>query len=406
MIITDSIDLNFIELISIPSATKIVLVVIDGLGGLPSPKTGKTELETANTPNLNELVANGICGLSDPISPGITPGSGPGHLALFGYNPVRFNIGRGVLEALGIDFDLQSGDIAARGNFCTIDKDGLVTDRRAGRISTEECTKLCRLLDGLVIDKVKVLVRPVREHRFIVVFRGEGLNPDVSESDPQQIGVIPKPVTTLAPEASRMADIANQFVSKAKILLAEHHPANMLLLRGFSQRPQLPTMNEIYKLKPAVIAVYPMYRGLAKLTGMEVLKTGTSIEDELVTLKQNYTNYDFFFLHIKGTDSAGEDGDFDRKVKVIEQVDSVLPSLNSLEPDVIVVTGDHSTPAILKGHSWHPVPTLLYSKWCRPDKVREFTESACLSGGLGRFPATQIMSLVMANALKLNKFGA
>lgn len=400
------VDLEFIKLISMSSPTKIVLIVIDGLGGLPHSETGKTELETANTPNLDELVANGICGLSDPISPGITPGSGPGHLALFGYDPVRFNIGRGVLEALGIDFDLQSGDIAARGNFCTVDKDGLVTDRRAGRISTEECTKLCRLLDGLVIDRVKVLVRPVREHRFIVVFRGEGLNPDVSESDPQQIGVNPKPITALAPEASRMAGIADRFVNEAKVLLAEHHPVNMLLLRGFSQRPQLPTMNEIYKLKPAVIAVYPMYRGLATLTGMEVLKTGTSIEDELVTLKQNYTNYDFFFLHIKGTDSAGEDGDFDRKVRVIEQVDSVLPGLNSLKPDVIVVTGDHSTPAMLKGHSWHPVPILLYSKWCRPDKVREFSESACLSGGLGRFPATQIMSLAMANALKLTKFGA
>ena len=400
------VDLEFIKLISMSSPTKIVLIVIDGLGGLPHSETGKTELETANTPNLDELVANGICGLSDPISPGITPGSGPGHLALFGYDPVRFNIGRGVLEALGIDFDLQSGDIAARGNFCTVDKDGLVTDRRAGRISTEECTKLCWLLDGLVIDRVKVLVRPVREHRFIVVFRGEGLNPDVSESDPQQIGVNPKPVTALAPEASRMADITDRFINKAKVLLAEHHPANMLLLRGFSQRPQLPTMNEIYKLKPAVIAVYPMYRGLATLTGMEVLQTGTSIEDELVTLKQNYTDYDFFFLHIKGTDSAGEDGDFDRKVRVIEQVDSVLPGLNSLKPDVIVVTGDHSTPAMLKGHSWHPIPILLYSKWCRPDKVGEFSESACLSGGLGRFPATQIMSLAMANALKLTKFGA
>ncbi|MBA7704223.1 2,3-bisphosphoglycerate-independent phosphoglycerate mutase [subsurface metagenome] len=352
------------------------------------------------------MAAKGTCGLIDPVSPGITPGSAPGHLALFGYNPVSFNIGRGVLEAIGVDFDLQPGDVAARGNFCTVDEKGLVTDRRAGRISTEECTKLCQLLDEVVIDRVKVLVRPVREHRFIVVFRGEELGPAVSESDPQQIGVIPKPITALAPEASRMASIANQFIDKAKVLLAEYHPANMLLLRGFSQRPQLPTMNKIYKLKPAVIAVYPMYRELAKLMGMEVLKTGTSIEDELVTLKQNYTNYDFFFLHIKGTDSAGEDGDFDRKVRVIEQVDNALPNLTDLKPDVIVVTGDHSTPALLKSHSWHPVPILLYSKWCRPDRVGEFSESACLSGGLGRFPATQIMSLTMANALKLTKFGA
>jgi len=398
--------LEFIKLISVPSPTKIVLMVIDGLGGLPNPETGKTELETANTPNLDKLVSNGTCGLIDPISPGITPGSGPGHLALFGYNPVRFNIGRGVLEALGIDFDLQPEDVAARGNFCTVDKAGLVTDRRAGRISTGECTKLCQLLDGLVIDEVRLLVSPVREHRFVVVFRGERLIPAVSESDPQQVGIAPKPITALTPEASRMADVANQFINKAKAILAEHHPANMVLLRGFSQRPQLPTMNEVYKLKPAVIASYPMYRGLAKLVGMEVLGTGTSIEDELATLKDNYTSYDFFFLHVKGTDSAGEDGDFDRKVKIIEQVDGALLSLISLEPDVVVITGDHSTPALLKGHSWHPVPILLYSKWCRRDGVKEFSESACVSGGLGRFPATQIMPLAMANALKLTKFGA
>jgi len=402
----NSVDLEFIRHISVSSPTKIILLVIDGLGGLPNPETGKTELETANTPNLDKLAANGICGLIDPIGPGITPGSGPGHLALFGYNPVRFNIGRGVVEALGIDFDLQPEDVAARGNFCTVDKAGLVTDRRAGRIPTDECTRLCQLLNGLVIDKVRPLLSPVREHRFVVVFRGEGLVPAVSDSDPQQIGVAPKPITALIPEAGRMASIANQLINKAKTILAEHHPANMLLLRGFSQRPQLPTMNEVYKLKPAVIASYPMYRGLAKLVGMEVLETGTSIEDELATLKQNYANYDFFFLHIKGTDSAGEDGDFKRKVSIIEQVDSALSSLTSLEPDVIVVTGDHSTPALLKSHSWHPVPILLHSKWCRPDRVKEFSESACVSGGLGRFHATQIMPLAMANALKLTKFGA
>ena len=398
--------MDSIKLISVPSPARIVLTVIDGLGGLPNPETGKTELETANTPNLDKLAADGICGLIDPISPGITPGSGPGHLALFGYNPIRFNIGRGVVEALGIDFDLQPGDVATRGNFCTVDKDGLVTDRRAGRISTNECVKLCQLLDGLVIDRVRLLLSPVREHRFITVFRGEGLRAEISDSDPQQIGVAPNVITAKCAIARRTADIANQFLTQAGIILAEHHPANMLLLRGFSQRPQLPTMNEVYKLKPAVIASYPMYRGVAKLVGMEVLKTGTSIEDELATLKQNYNNYDFFFLHIKGTDSAGEDGDFDRKVRIIEQVDNALPILTNLAPDVVVVTGDHSTPALLKGHSWHPVPILLHSKWCRLDKVMEFSESACLSGGLGRFPATQIMPLAMANALKLNKFGA
>jgi len=404
MIMMDNLEL--IKPISRSSPTRIVLLVIDGLGGLPDPQTGKTELETANTPNLDQLATRGICGLIDPVGPGITPGSAPGHLALFGYDPVSFNIGRGVLEALGVDFDLQQGDVAARGNFCTVDETGLVTDRRAGRISTEKCAELCQLLDGLVIDEVKLFVCPVKEHRFIVIFRGEGLASEVSDSDPQQIGVAPKVVTALRPEAGRLASITNQFITQAKATLAGHHPANMVLLRGFSKRPQFPTMGEVYKLKPAAIASYPMYRGLAKLVGMQVLETGATIEDEFNTLKQNYTNYDFFFLHIKGTDSAGEDGDFTRKVKIIEQIDRAIANLITMEPDVIVVTGDHSTPALLKGHSWHPVPILLYSKWCRPDKASEFSESACLLGGLGRFPATQIMLLAMANALKLDKFGA
>ena len=400
------INLELIKGVACPSPTKIVLLVIDGLGGLPNPETDKTELETANTPNLDKLATKGICGLTDPVAPGITPGSSPGHLALFGYNPVNFNIGRGVLEAIGIDFDLQQRDVAARGNFCTVDKAGLVIDRRAGRISTDKCAELCRLLDGLVIEKIKIIVCPVREHRFVVVFRGNDLVPDVSDSDPQQVGVAPGVITALRPEADRTASIANQFIAQAKATLAEHYPANMVLLRGFSQRPRFPTMGEVYKLKPAAIASYPMYRGLAKLVGMEILETGTAIEDEFTTLKQNYANYDFFFLHIKGTDSAGEDGDFNRKARIIEEIDNALSGLISMEPDVIVVTGDHSTPALLRGHSWHPVPILLYSKWCRPDKVDEFSESACLLGGLGRFPATQIMPLAMANALKLTKFGA
>lgn len=392
--------------ISITSPSKIVLLVIDGFGGLPHPETGKTELETARTPNLDKLADKGICGLTDPVSPGITPGSAPGHLALFGYNPITCNIGRGVLEAIGIDFDLQPSDVAARGNFCTIDENGLIIDRRAGRISTEKCAELCKLLDGLVIDNTEIFIRPVRDYRFIAVFRGDKLAADVTDSDPQQVGAAPKSIMALNPEADRTASIANQFIARAKAILAGHHPANMILLRGFSQHPHFPTMSEIYKLNPAAIASYPMYRGLAKLVGMKILETGTSIEDEFATLKQNYADYDFFFMHIKGTDSAGEDGDFKRKVAVIEQIDRALPALTSLEPDVIVVAGDHSTPAMLKGHSWHPVPVLLYSRWCRADKVKEFSEPACTSGGLGRFPATQVMTLAMANALKLSKFGA
>ena len=399
-------NLELVKTITKPSPDKIVLLIIDGLGGLPHPQTGRTELETADTPNLDQLATEAICGVIDPVSPGITPGSAPGHLALFGYDPFSYNIGRGVLEAVGVDFPLESQDVAVRGNFCVIDEAGLVADRRAGRLSTEKCAELCQLLDGLVIENVKIFVSPVKEHRFMVVFRGEGLAPDVTDSDPQQIGAAPKPITALNPQAGKTASIATKFVAQAKATLAGHHPANMVLLRGFSQRPQFPTMGEIYKLKPAAIASYPMYRGLAKLVGMEILETGNSIEDELATLKQNYADYDFFFVHIKGADAAGEDGDFDRKVKIIEQVDRALPSLMDVKPDVLVVTGDHSTPALLKGHSWHPVPILLRSKWCRPDKVCQFSESACAGGGLGRFPAIHIMMLAMANALKLTKFGA
>jgi 2,3-bisphosphoglycerate-independent phosphoglycerate mutase len=387
---------ELIKKISTPSPSKIVLLVIDGLGGLSHPKTGKTELETASTPNLDRLAAKGICGLIDPVGPGITPGSAPGHLALFGYDPVEFNVGRGVVAALGIDFDLKPEDIAARGNFCTVDEKGIITDRRAGRISTDKCAELCHLLEKIEIDGVKLSVLPVREHRFVVIFRGDGLAPEVGDSDPQHTGMAPIEVKAQHSTARRTADITNEFIAKAKAVLSGHHPANMVLLRGFSRRPDIPTMSDIYKLNPAAITGYPMYRGLAKLVGMQLLKTGAAIKEEFAALKKNYAGYDFFFLHIKRTDSAGEDGDFDRKVNVIEEIDQALPTMTGLEPDVIVVTGDH----------WHPVPVLIYSKYCRPDRVGEFSETACISGGLGRFPATQVMPLAMANALKLNKFGA
>jgi 2,3-bisphosphoglycerate-independent phosphoglycerate mutase len=307
---------------------------------------------------------------------------------------------------MGIDFDVQKGDVAARGNFCTTDAAGLVTDRRAGRISDAKCNELCQLLDGQTIKGIKVFVRPVREHRLVAVLRGDGLIPDVTDSDPQRTGMPPLIVTALTLSAEKLATVANEFLARAKQILAKHHPSNMVLLRGFSSHPDLPTMSDVFKLKPAAIASYPMYRGLAKLVGMDVLKTGKTIDEEVQTLKQNYAGYDFFFVHVKGTDTGGEDGNFDAKVKVIENVDKILPQITTLNPDVIVVAGDHSTPAALKGHSWHPVPFLLSSKWCRPGKVTKFGESACATTSFGRLPATSLMLLAMANALKLNKYGA
>lgn len=397
--------LEEIKEISVKSASKIVMLIIDGLGGLPDA-AGQTELEIARTPYLNELAEKSICGLIDPVSTGITPGSGPGHLALFGYDPLKFIIGRGVLEALGIGFDLTKNDVAARGNFCTVDDTGLIKDRRAGRITTEKCTELCKLLGEIKLEGIKLFVWPVKEHRFMVVLRANGLSPEIRDTDPQQLGVAPNPAVAEEPKSKKTANIVNIFIDKARKVLSGQHPANMILLRGFSKLPKIPDMNEIYKLTPAAIAVYPMYKGLAKLIGMEIFSVDGGIREELKILADCFDKHDFFYVHVKHADSAGEDGDFSRKVKVIEEVDSALPQLLVLKPDVIVITGDHSTPAMLKMHSWHPVPVMLYSKWCRPDHVMEFSESACISGGLGRLHSTDIMPLAMANALKLTKFGA
>jgi len=388
------------------SPSKIALLVIDGLGGLPHPETGKTELESARKPNLNRVARDAICGLIDPVSPGITPGSAPGHLAIFGYDPVQYQIGRGVLEALGIDLELKPDDIAARGNFCTVDDKGIITHRRAGRISTEKNTVLCHLLSNITINGVDISVLPVKEHRFVLILRGTGLSPELGDSDPQQIGEAPRKIEALSPQARKTAEIANEFVSQARNLLQGKTPANMVLLRGFSRLPQIPSISEIYKLKPAAVAIYPMYRGLARLVGMKILPSGQSITDELNSLHRHYAKYDFFFIHFKSTDARGEDGDFQGKVQAIEELDKALPGLLSLDPEVLIVTGDHSTPATLAMHSWHPVPFMLKSRWCRPDDVTEFSEHACLAGGMGRFPATDIMPLAMANALKLAKFGA
>jgi 2,3-bisphosphoglycerate-independent phosphoglycerate mutase len=397
---------DIIGSLAITSPEKIVMLVIDGLGGLPNPKTGKTELESARIPNLDALAARGICGLSYPIAPGITPGSGPGHLALFGYDPITYEIGRGALEATGIDVDFKAGDVAARGNFCTVDENGIITDRRAGRISSEKSDELCKLIDGMKIEEVDIRIHPVREHRFVAVFSGKHLETELTESDPSQTGKAPLKVKALDAKAGKTADIINQFIARAKEILKDHQPANMILLRGFAKKPQLKTMQEIYKLNPLAIAVYPMYRGLARLVGMQVAKTGTTLEDELKTLKENYNNYDFFFLHVKWTDTAGEDGDFARKVKILEQVDKALPMLLELKPDVLVITGDHSTPAMFGGHSWHPVPVVINAKYCRTDSVKEFSENAFLAGGLGRINAMEIITLAMANARKLTKYGA
>lgn len=392
--------------LALQEQTKIVMLVMDGLGGLPLTAGGKTELETAHTPHLDRLAREGICGLSIPIARGITPGSGPAHLALFGYDPLRYEIGRGVLEAVGIGFELGPDDVAARGNFCTIDQNGLITDRRAGRIPTEECAKLCELLQTIQLPDVQIFVRPVKEHRFVLVLRGKGLTDGIADTDPQQVGLPPLPAVAGRPEAQPTADLFNAWLARAREVLAEHHPANMATLRGIAKTPALPQMGEVFKLKCGAIATYPMYRGVAKLVGMELLSTGDTVASEFDTLKENFPNYDFFYLHVKKTDSYGEDGNFEAKVHMIEEVDALIPRLMELRPDVVAMTGDHSTPALLRSHSWHPVPTLVWSVRAGVDAAAAFSETECARGALGHFPATELMPVLMANALRLAKFGA
>lgn len=400
-------DLEFIQKLIRPNDTKIVLLVLDGLGGHPMRDGGATELEAADTPNLDRLTVHGICGLQQPIGPGITPGSGAGHLALFGYDPITYQIGRGVLSALGVDFDLQPQDVAARGNFCTVDAEGRVTDRRAGRIATEKARELCEVLRQIELPDTTLFVQAEKEYRLVLVLRGEGLSDAVSDTDPQRTGVKPQPPKALSPAAERTAYLVQQFLAEARKRLAGHDPANMVLLRGFAQRPNWPTFQTVFGLKAAAIATYPMYRGVAKLVGMQPLATGEAVEDEFAVLEEHWNDFDFFFVHIKPIDSAGEDGDFERKVTLIERVDQQIPRLTRLNPDVIVVTGDHSTPARLKTHSWHPVPVLLWSQYCRPDRVDIFSERTCINGTLGpHFPAADLMPLALANALRLAKFGA
>lgn len=399
-------DLELIRELLTPAKTKIILLVLDGLGGLSVQPGGPTELEAASTPNLDRLASDGVVGLHQPVGPGITPGSGPAHIGLFGYDPIRYQIGRGALEALGVGFDFRPGDLAARGNFCTIDAAGIVTDRRAGRIRTERATELCAELRQIELPSAQVFVEPVREHRFLLVLRGQGLSEGVGDTDPGAPGRATLEAQAEDPAAQGTANIVREFVSAARGLLADHTPANMILLRGFARRPDWPRFPEVFGLRAVAVAQYPMYRGVATLVGMDAVDVGPSPEDLASTLEKVWADYDFAFVHFKATDSAGEDGDFEAKVRAIESVDRLVPRMVALEPDVFLVTGDHSTPAAIRRHSWHPVPVLLRADTCRRDDVERFGEKWCRIGGLGLLRAQDLMPLALAHAGRLAKYGA
>ncbi len=396
--------------------SKILLVVLDGLGGLPVDESGKTELELANTPNLDKLAYRSACGMHIPVDYGITPGSGPGHLALFGYDPTKYEIGRGILEALGLGMEVTERDIAIRGNFATVRYEGdtpIIVDRRAGRIPTEENQRIVKKITEHIkeIDGVKVEIESGREHRVAIVLRfPEPLPPGsdrVNDTDPQQTDVPPLEAKGENPNAQRVAEIINELSRKIAEIIKDEPKANYLLFRGVAQKPDIEPFEERYGLKAAAIAVYPMYKGLAKLVGMkEVNFKGETIADEIETLKRVWNDYDFFFFHVKKTDSHGEDGNVEGKVRVLEEFDRELPKILELKPDVLIITGDHSTPCVMKGHSWHPVPLLIHSKYVLGQTSCGFSERECLRGELGIIPGYKIMQLALAHAGRLKKYGA
>ncbi|MCL4248264.1 MAG: 2,3-bisphosphoglycerate-independent phosphoglycerate mutase [Anaerolineae bacterium] len=402
-------DFDLMRRLTVAEGGKIILLVMDGLGGLPREQGGLTELETANTPNMDRLAREGSTGLSIPVTRGVAPGSGPAHLGLFGYDPLVYDIGRGVLEAIGIGLDVGAGDVAIRGNFCTVDASGNITDRRAGRIPTEEGEKRVELLKDIKLDGIDIQIAAGEGYRFAMVLRGEGLNDDVQDTDPQATGVPPLPAVASSPAAERTAALANQWLAAARERLRGHEPANMVTLRGFATDPNLPKYADVYKLKAACVATYPMYKGVSRLVGMKTIETDLhfSIQDEFDTVAEIWNSYDFVFCHVKYTDSRGEDGNFDAKVKVIEEVDAALPILLNLNPAVMIITGDHSTPATYRAHSWHPVPTLLWAPGTHmTDRAQAFGERDCMGGALGQFLAVDLMPMALAHAKRLVKYGA
>jgi len=398
--------------LTLPTKAKIALVVLDGVGDIAIKENGYlTPLEAAKTPIMDKLSREAIQGRMTPVAPGVTPGSGPGHLALFGYDPVDTQVGRGVIEALCLGLELKAGDVAARANFCSLDADGLVTDRRAGRIETEECERLCAILSKKIkkVSNTQIIIQPGKGHRFVVIFRGTGMEGPLNDTDPQREGLPIAESTPLDPsskKAQKAAKLIKAFYDKALPILKDERPANGFLMRGIAHQPDIPTFEERYKLKAACLAVYPMYKGLAQLVGMDKVEGPQSISEQFNRYLEEYDNYDFFFIHYKYTDMYGEDGNFEAKKKAIEELDEALPILLQKRPDVIAITGDHSTPCPMKGHSWHPQPVLLTSAFSGSDKLDRFTETGANIGSMGVFDAKFLIRHMQAHAMMFDKYGA
>lgn len=414
--------LELLKDLAFPNGTKILLWVFDGVGGLPHPESGKTELEMAQTPHLDAFARQASCGGLEPFGAGVTPGSGPGHMSIFGYPVADFDLARGVVEVLGAervllngeevaDFRLRPSDLAMRGNFATLDdRNGqkVVSDRRANKIATEESARVCeRLSREIHIEGYEVFVMPGEQHRFAVTIRGPELASGLTDGDPQKSGLAVPPIAATRPAAKRAAEVVNAFVEQATTVLEAEPQANTVLLRGIGTPPEIPTMQELYGIRCAAIATYPMYRGIASLVGMDVLEVGSmSHEDEVATLEKHFDDYDFFYLHIKETDSYAHTGEWEKKAGVLEECDPLFERARALGFDVVIVTGDHCTPCLLMEHSWHPIPTMLWSKTVLAGGSQAYTERECYKGTMGVRPSTDLLPLALAEAGRLKKFGA
>jgi 2,3-bisphosphoglycerate-independent phosphoglycerate mutase len=398
--------------LTLKTNAKLALIVLDGLGDIARKETNYlTPLEAAHTPNLDALSRDSAQGRMIPVAPGITPGSGPGHLGLFGYDPLEFQVGRGVIEALGLGLELKPGDVCARANFASLDAKGIVIDRRAGRIPTETCERLCALLAAKIrkIGDTQVIIKAGKEHRFVVLFRGRGLEGPLTDADPNREGFsipVVKPRDPKNAKQKKMAKLIAAFYKQALPILAKQKPANGFLMRGIAHQPQIPVFAERYLLPAAALAVYPMYKGLAQLVGMTKIEGPQTIAEQFERYLTEYDTFNFFFIHYKYTDKFGEDGNFEAKKKAIEDFDAALPILLKKKPDVLAITGDHSTPCALKAHSWHPQPVLLHALASGSDKLDRFTETGANSGSLGVFEAKFLIRLMQANAKMFDKFGA
>jgi len=410
--------------------SKVLIVLLDGLGDRPSRSlNGMTPLQMAHKPGLDELAAEGITGIMDPVAPGIPVGSDTGHLSILGYDPYRYYTGRGPLEALGAGMDLRPGDVAFRVNFATVGDDWTVIDRRAGRISTEEARALGEAIREMAAgfdSEFRFEFLSTVEHRGVLVMRGDGLSDEVTDVDPHREGVkaeMPRP-RSQTPEAERTARELERFLRRAREVLESHplnvervkkglRPANAILPRGAGKMPKLPSLRERFGVSSVVIAGGALYRGVCRAAGMDVrivpTATGTLNTDlnaKFNAAFESLRTYDLVFLHIKGTDTASHDRNPAVKASFIEKVDRELRArIDQLQDVVVCVTGDHTTSSIDGRHHGDPVPILIWGEGVRRDKVVRFDEVSCADGALGRIRGLDVMNVLMDLVGRVEMFG-